>query len=937
MTDFDYEGALKAGYNDDEIINYLSEGNKDFDVKAAREANYTPREIAEYLSGQKEKSPSENQEKKPERTVLEKSGRLAGQVALGIAQGSAPGMVYDLAVAPLSSEGANTQLYRQNVFEDIERLAEQKQTGVWDQADQELLDHLVDQVKNPTKMDQYVKTGPDVSIRGLAEAATGLDLHPEGWAEKAANFIGFIKDPKSIKELKNIGLDTKELIKAISPTTKEALRGVGAGAALEMAEQGNFGPVGSIAAMIVGDLIGHGAHKIGKSILNPKQSAAEAINFLTLNNTQRLSSAQLAEDFGRAGMTIDAGTLTGSPIIQMIQARLAQSGLTGTALDNFRKELSNQVVKQYESILSDLGELAFENNHQAAEAIKSALKVEEQSLNINKESLKDQAARSPSLKGRISVEEPPNYQQTLLDEIAQPREQSTYSKGENLKQAAEDIKAGEKAVYDERFTDLNEQVREIPSSPQQTLDRELRMFVEENRGSLLLGESTAEFGVVQAAENLLNRLGEGQFGVTLNELIKTKRTLGDLANWEFHGSNFESAYKELVRYVDEAIVRGLSDYPEIRNEFLNLNADYSNFKNTFENETVKNLFKPKNRKYNSLYNEFSSDIDKIKALEEIAPLSPHGEEMLRRVKRDFAEKIISKPNLSSQDITDLRNVLGPEYDQQMLDFITARQQALESPRQITPQQSLGIQAQVVPTPPIKGLGQRKVSETGTESARQGLRKKLSEQLASKNSDQIMKQMNTIEGIRKLKTALETTKEGKELFRELSRYKLSELIDKKMTDAVTGEIQNKKFAGLLNDNASRAIVKELLGEAQFNKLQLLQKNAGALAESAGKFFNASKSGTTLADVGVIGTAMAGLVTLNPAMYVPAAAAIGGSYAIARLLADPVFLGHLQNAIKTNNPRKFMSFIEKMEPIVAKAIAKQMSENEEKSIIGNNPNK
>ena len=423
---------------------------------------------------------------KEERTPFAKAARLGAQYGIGRLEGTPSGIVYDLAVAPLSSKEAQLVPYRESVFEDIERLEEQKLAGVWDKKDQELYDHLIEQAKDVEKSQEFVQTSPDLSIRGLASQITGVNLHPEGVYEKAASWAGFIKDPRKMKDLFAIGLTPKGLTKALVPYPNEIFRGLGAGTALQLAEDGQFGPLGTIAAAVFGDILGHAPKAIGKTLLNPKQAIAETVNFLTMNNTKRLVATQLAQDFADSGLKIDAGTLTQSPLVQMMQARLSQSGLTGNALDNFRKELSGQVIKEYQSILGDLGEITFENSHQASEAIKNALKVEEVALNTPKESLKQQGKESPSLQGRVAIEERPNYQQNLLERISPEETRNTYQGGEDLKTAAEDIRTPIKEDFDRRWTDFNREITQIESAPQAQLVSELESFVNNHRGLFCL-------------------------------------------------------------------------------------------------------------------------------------------------------------------------------------------------------------------------------------------------------------------------------------------------------------------------------------------------------------------------------------------------------------------------------------------------------------------
>lgn len=879
-------------------------------------------------------------EDKPERTPLEKTGRLLAQYGLGRLEGTAPGMVYDLAVAPLSNKDAQKVQYKQTLFDNIEALQQAKELGgfpgrkePWNKEDENTLKDMESQAKDISKSEENVITSPDLSIRGLASMATGVDLHPEGVAEKIASWTGFVNDPKKVAKLVESGVKPKELFKALVPYPNEVFRGIGAGTALQMAEDGKFGPIGTLGAAIVGDIVGHGPKAIWKAVTNPRQTAARVINAVTMNNSRKIAASQLAEDFAKSGIQIDAGTLTGSPLVQMMQAKLTQSGLTGTALDNFRKELSGNIIKEYENILGDLGEITFENEFQASEAIKRALKVNEVNLNaVPKESLNKQGEGSAPLTGRVAAQEPQNYQQTLLNRISPQETTNSYQGGQDLKTAAEDIRTPVKEQFNERWTELNERIAQLEANPQAQLATELERFVNEHQGSLLLGESTPEARVLQSATRLLNRLRTADgalIGVTVEDLIKTKRTLGDVANWEMAGSDFESAYKKIVGDINAAIDRELASNPELRNEFLHLNADYEAYKGVFENKNVQKLFEPQNFNYNSIYKDYVNSPDKLRALEDVFHVSERGEQLVNQVKRDYSQKIIEKPDLTSRDIRDLQNVLGPQFDHDILEFIAERQRQLEQPLPRAIQgERLGLNVQKPQTKPSVNVVGRKISETGTDASKAGVRKKMSEALKGKDSRQIMQQMDTIEGIRDLKRALETTSEGKQLFKELARFKLAEIIDKKMVDAVSQQVKLGQFSNLLNTKKSKDIVRELLSPEAFKRLELLQKNSGKLAQSSGKFYNTSQSGTTLTDMGLIGAATTGVLLGNPYLAAPAIVKIGGSYLIANLLADAKFLKELEKAMTAKYPKQFNKAMERMKPYVQEAMNQVQKMNEKK---------
>ena len=89
-------------------------------------------------------------------------------------------------------------------------------------------------------------------------------------------------DKKNPSAILKAGLNPKEIFKAIMPTGTEVLRGIGGGTALQIAENGNFGPIGTMAAAVVGDLLGHGTAATTKALLSPKQTAANIAAFLPL-------------------------------------------------------------------------------------------------------------------------------------------------------------------------------------------------------------------------------------------------------------------------------------------------------------------------------------------------------------------------------------------------------------------------------------------------------------------------------------------------------------------------------------------------------------------------------------------------------------------------------------------------------------------------------
>lgn len=170
----------------------------------------------------------------PTKNKIEKPARLAAQYAIGNIERAA--LPYDIAVSPLESKKAQMGEYRKNIFEDIERLSEQKQTGVWDQQDESLLQNLIEQIKSPEKTKQFIKTA-DLSSSNLIEKTSkklGYDISPQGIEEHTARIGGNVLSPKTIAKGAKYGV--KYLA---SKETRQAIKTAKNWKALERSAKGN--------------------------------------------------------------------------------------------------------------------------------------------------------------------------------------------------------------------------------------------------------------------------------------------------------------------------------------------------------------------------------------------------------------------------------------------------------------------------------------------------------------------------------------------------------------------------------------------------------------------------------------------------------------------------------------------------------------------------
>lgn len=461
------------------------------------------------------------------RSMPEKAARIAGQYAIGAAENLL--LPYELSAAQLSSPEAQEAVYRGNVAEDIEQLLEKKQTGVWDEKDQEFLDHLTEQLRNPEKSREFVQTA-DIGVRGIAEKITGQDLHSEGILEKGASFAGILKNPSQILQLRKLGTSPKQVMKAISPSSDQILRGAGAGTALELAEDGQFGPIGSLAALVVGDVIGGKTKAAAKAIASPKQALANLAAKLPSAEKKALQQ-DLIKTFREAGIQPDIGTITDNSLIQGIQARLAASSLTGKPLQEMKERLLEDVKTQYEEMANTLGKKRFETLHEAGEAGKEMLtKIRDEDKKIHSKLYTD-------ARNRIENKFIP-------------------------------------AVGDSREITAKINKLENALAP----------------GGIKSAEQKATLEVLQNfKKDLIDESGKAK-PVKILDLMNNKVALNDIINYEVQGGQ-KQLLKALLGDIDEVIMEYGKKDKQFLNDYMQANKEFARHAKTFRNDNISQILK----------------------------------------------------------------------------------------------------------------------------------------------------------------------------------------------------------------------------------------------------------------------------------------------------------------------------------------------------------
>ena len=660
--------------------------------------------------------------RKEEKGLVEKALRVPMQFAIGAIEN----ILWPFEVAgAVANYGLNKNFDpKVKATEELMDLV-QKNAGKTEvnEEDRKKAQDIRELLKNPEKLREKYKP-IDLSVRGAIKSFTGYETKPEGILEKGASFTGFINGLKQLPKVLKSGVKVADVSKALTPTKTELARGLTVGTALELAEDGEFGPMGTMAAVVATDLGTLGVKSLGKhvgpkvinAVKNPKETAAKVAAAFTPKDKIALQQ-QIIKDFRNAGIQADIGTITESNLLKMVQARLASSGLTGKALDDFRNNLTKQISTEYHNIADTLGKSRFNSTHEIGEYVRDVAKA-------NRD---------------IDLSATRELYKTAMGSLAEDAKVNSQALAKSIERIEKELAPGQ-----------------IKSVEQQTVL---------NRINDLKKDIFDAEGNLKAA--------------SVKDLINNKIALNDIINYEVQGGT-EQLLKGIVGDLDRAIISYGRANPKFAKNYVEANKRFSQHAKTFRNKNAQQI------------------------------------------------------------------------------------------------------------------------------------------LLTSDTSNIINKMNTVQGIREVEKILKGTAEGREAFQNIKRAKLDQVITNNMIDSTTQQAKLGTFSKLLEKGKNREIIREILGNQQFSKLERLQKNAGRLASSADKFYNASKSGTVAVDTAIAVKFLTDLGYIMSGNFWPLAKTGGGilaTRAFSKLISDPKFLSLVEEAILAtgqNSPARMQKIALEFKP-------------------------
>lgn len=207
-------------------------------------------------------------------------------------------------------------------------------------------------------------------------------------------------------------------------------------------------------------------------------------------------------------------------------------------------------------------------------------------------------------------------------------------------------------------------------------------------------------------------------------------------------------------------------------------------------------------------------------------------------------------------------------------------------------------------------------------------------------EQIFGKMGTVKGINDLEKVFNKTSEGRDVMDALKKYKLEDLLNKKVLDK-NGNISWGKAAGMFKEPKTRDLVIKLVGPEQYKKLKDLSIVASGVEEGFKKFLNTSKTATAAADMMLLGAlpvkAATQLFSGNILGAIKTTGYILAPHQLAKLIANPKFVEAAIEAAKAgkkNSSGKFIEAMQKVSQFTAQEMMKGSSEEEKPAQQGPN---
>jgi hypothetical protein len=493
------------------------------------------------------------------------------------------------------------------------------------------------------------------------------------------------------------------------------------------------------------------------------------------------------------------------------------------ALDQNLSAFDESYIGNIVSKINSISPLEFSSAHEAGSQMREMIKPIE-STQSTPENPRPQRPVQPNV---------PLVQNPLMSAIQVISPQVAPSKaelGRRITNQYKDNRAAEKSPLDERYDTIREETSGIEIVDNE-LPNEIQEFIDQFGGGAIPGSQEAM--VVQNARRMMDLLVEkdekgeiiGYKNVPIQKLMSMNRSIKQIPNWQVPPEMKQNLI-QLTGMVDAAIVGQLENFnPELSKEYTNLNQDYRNFKERYDNTDMR-IFYDRTENSEAVANRFTN-LDEFTQLEQALGGTPGGDQVLNLIRREVWQNRLGREAINARNETEFEAAtrgLGERDFNDLMEFLTPEQRemainAMNHSNQIR-------QSAIRSTEEFAQDRERYAQQINQWKQQEALRKKsdkdkakevqtkqdLLVSLLKEDPAKIVGNMNTIEGIKRVKEATSKVKGGQQLYDSLARYETERMFDFMREGYIrTGRAPYNEMKIQLNNKEFRAKLKELNGD------------------------------------------------------------------------------------------------------------------------------
>ena len=294
--------------------------------------------------------------------------------------------------------------------------------------------------------------------------------------------------------------------------------------------------------------------------------------------------------------------------------------------------------------------------------------------------------------------------------------------------------------------------------------------------------------------------------IPLDRLIKTQKSLNSISDFEVQGG-FKQNLKSYRKLINDAINTYGEEAPEVVDNLRRLDSEFANFAENFRNDVVAPALNPKERSYESIYEKFKKP-ENFNVVSHILNETPEGQQLARTLQRDMFSKIIGDQLQTTESATTFRSQLSPSKVRDLQNFRTTLQ-----PNQIEDFDNFITQSTAIRPEVAQEIVEGPLSP-------EQLRAQVLDSILKHDAEGLMKSLNSLENVQKVKSIMQETPTGNQLWNAVAKHKLEQKFSNLFLTPKQGRFKYNTFEQMLADKDERSWFKEMGGEDYLRNLEKL---------------------------------------------------------------------------------------------------------------------